>query len=61
MAHESFHVPVEKLSDHTKTMHYAISSLMEELEAVDWYYQRADDTDDVELKEILLHNAHAEI
>ena len=61
MAHETFHVPVEKLSDHTKTMHYAISSLMEELEAVDWYYQRADDTDDVELKAILLHNAHEEI
>jgi hypothetical protein len=61
MAHETFHVPVEKLSDHTKRMHYAISSLMEELEAVDWYYQRADDTDDAELKAILLHNAHEEI
>jgi ferritin-like protein len=61
MAHETFHVPVEKLSDHTKKMHYAISSLMEELEAVDWYYQRADDTDDLELKAILLHNAHEEI
>ena len=61
MAHETFHVPVEKLSDHTKRMHYAIASLMEELEAVDWYYQRADDTDDAELKAILLHNAHEEI
>ena len=61
MAHEGFHVPIEKLSDHTKKMHYAISSLMEELEAVDWYYQRADDTDDGELKAILLHNAHEEI
>ena len=61
MAHESFHVPVEKLSKKTKTIHYAISSLMEEFEAVDWYYQRADDTDDAELKAILLHNAHEEI
>jgi ferritin-like protein len=61
MAHETFHVPVEKLSDHTKTLHYAISSLMEELEAVDWYYQRADDTDDPDLKAVLLHNAHEEI
>ena len=61
MAHEGFHVPVEKLSDHTKRMHYAIASLMEELEAVDWYYQRADDTDDAELKAVLLHNAHEEI
>ena len=61
MAHETFHVPVEKLSDRTKKIHYAISSLMEEFEAVDWYYQRADDTDDFELKAILLHNAHEEI
>jgi hypothetical protein len=34
---------------------------MEELEAVDWYRQRADDTDDPELKAILLHNAKEEI
>ena len=61
MAHESFHVPVEKLSVRTKQLHYAISSLMEELEAVDWYYQRADDTPDEELKAVLLHNAHEEI
>jgi ferritin-like protein len=61
MAHETFHVPVEKLSDHTKSMHYALSSLMEELEAVDWYYQRADDTADGELRAVLLHNAHEEI
>jgi len=61
MAHETFHVPVERLSDRTKQLHYAISSLMEELEAVDWYYQRADDTPDQELRAVLLHNAHEEI
>ena len=61
MAHETFHVPLEKLSEKTKTIHYAISSLMEEFEAVDWYYQRADDTADPELKAVLLHNAHEEI
>ena len=61
MAHEGFHVPIEKLTDRTKKIHYAIASLMEEFEAVDWYYQRADDTDDAELKAILLHNAHEEI
>ena len=61
MSSEGFHIPLEKLTTHTKQMHYAISSLMEELEAVDWYYQRADDTDDAELKAILLHNAHEEI
>ena len=61
MAHETFHVPVEKLSQRTKMLHYAIASLMEELEAVDWYYQRADDTPDQELRAVLLHNAHEEI
>jgi hypothetical protein len=34
---------------------------MEELEAVDWYRQRADDCDDKELKEILLHNMREEM
>ena len=61
MSSVGFHVPVEKLSERTKTIHYAITSLMEELEAVDWYYQRADDTSDKELKAVLLHNAHEEI
>jgi ferritin-like protein len=61
VAHETFHVPVEKLSDRTRTIHYAISSLMEELEAVDWYYQRADDTADDQLRAVLLHNAHEEV
>ena len=61
MSSEGFHVPLDKLSNRTKKIHYAISSLMEELEAVDWYYQRADDTDDDELKAILLHNAHEEL
>ena len=61
MSSEGFHVPIDRLSEKTKTIHYAISSLMEELEAVDWYYQRADDTADADLKAILLHNAHEEL
>ncbi|HEV2563061.1 MAG TPA: hypothetical protein VGT78_13060 [Rhizomicrobium sp.] len=61
MASEALHVPREKLSKETLQLHYAITSLMEELEAVDWYRQRADDTDDPELKAILLHNAGEEI
>jgi len=44
------------LSDDTIAAHQAIVSLMEELEAIDWYRQRADDCDDVELKAVLLHN-----
>ena len=41
-------------------MHRAIVSLMEELEAVDWYQQRMDATDDGELREILRHNRDEE-
>jgi len=42
-------------------MHHAIVSLMEEMEAVDWYRQRADDCEDAALKEILLHNMREEM
>lgn len=42
-------------------MHHAIVSLMEELEAADWYRQRADDCDDATLKDVLLHNMREEI
>ena len=61
MSSEGLHVPREKLSEQTLHLHHAITSLIEELEAVDWYRQRADDTADPELKAILLHNANEEI
>lgn len=61
MSSEVLHVAREKLSRKTIEMHYAITSLMEEFEAVDWYRQRADDTQDPELKAILLHNAREEL
>jgi hypothetical protein len=61
MASEALHVSRDKLSRKTLEMHYAISSLMEELEAVDWYRQRADDIQDPELKAIVLHNAKEEL
>jgi hypothetical protein len=61
MSSETLHVPRESLSRKTLDMHYAITSLIEELEAVDWYRQRADDTADPALKAILLHNAREEI
>jgi hypothetical protein len=58
---EVLHVPREKLRRETLNLHYAITSLMEEFEAVDWYRQRADDCDDPSLKAILLHNAREEL
>ena len=60
MANEGYHEPIEELSDETRDMHRAITSLMEELEAVDWYNQRADACKDAELKAILAHNRDEE-
>lgn len=60
MANEGYHEPVEELSDDTRDMHRAIISLMEELEAVDWYNQRVDACRDSELKSILAHNRDEE-
>jgi ferritin-like protein len=61
MSSEGLHVPREKLRGKTLNQHYAITSLIEELEAVDWYRQRADDCDDEALRKILLHNAREEL
>ena len=56
MANEGYHEPIEELSDETRDMHRAITSLMEELEAVDWYNQRVDACQDEVLKKILEHH-----
>jgi ferritin-like protein len=56
-----YHEPFEKLPTKTVDLHRALTSLQEELEAVDWYKQRADVTADRELKEILLHNMREEM
>jgi hypothetical protein len=60
MSSVGYHEPIEELSDETRDMHRAIASLMEELEAVDWYNQRADACKDMELKAILEHNRDEE-
>ncbi|HOV05557.1 MAG TPA: ferritin-like domain-containing protein [Hyphomicrobiales bacterium] len=60
MSNEGYHEPVSELSDETRDMHRAIISLMEELEAVDWYNQRVDACKDDELREILAHNRDEE-
>ncbi len=60
MAHEGYHEPVSELSDATRDMHRAIITLMEELEAVDWYNQRIDACKDRELIAILAHNREEE-
>ena len=61
MAHEGYHEPVDKLSAETMDFHRAVISLIEELEAVDWYNQRVDACADPELRAILAHNRDEEI
>ena len=56
MSREDLHAPRERLTDQTIATHQAIVSLMEELQAMDWYRQRADDCDDAQLKAVLVHN-----
>ena len=60
MSNVGYHEPVEELSAETRDMHRAIVSLMEELEAVDWYNQRADACKDPALRAILVHNRDEE-
>ena len=58
---ENLHEPAELLSDETKNRHRALISLREELEAVDWYQQRAEACTDPELAAVLVHNKNEEI
>ena len=60
MSSVGYHEPVGEMSDATRDMHRAIVSLMEELEAIDWYQQRADACKDPELRAILEHNRDEE-
>jgi ferritin-like protein len=61
MSSENLHEPRESLDEETVNLHRAIVSLIEELEAVDWYQQRATACPDAELKAVLLHHRNEEI
>lgn len=56
----TFHESPELLKPETKDRHRAIASIMEELEAIDWYDQRVDAAQDEELRAILAHNRDEE-
>lgn len=60
MSSVGYHEPIEELSDETRDMHRAVTSLMEEFEAIDWYNQRVDACKDRELAAILKHNRDEE-
>jgi ferritin-like protein len=60
MSSVGYHEPVDELPAATRDMHRALVSLMEELEAVDWYNQRTVACQDGALKAILEHNRDEE-
>ena len=61
MSHEGLHEPADLLGEETRNLHRALVSLIEELEAIDWYQQRADACTDAALKAVLLHNRNEEV
>ncbi|MBC7900860.1 MAG: hypothetical protein H7070_12505 [Saprospiraceae bacterium] len=56
-----WHEDYEKMSDLSRNFSRAVKSLQEELEAVDWYNQRAEAATDMQLRKILEHNRDEEI
>jgi ferritin-like protein len=56
-----YHEAEEKLRPETQDNHRALTSMMEELEAADWYDQRVDAATDAELQAILKHNRDEEV
>jgi ferritin-like protein len=56
----SLHENEQSLKLETVDRHRAIVSIMEELEAIDWYDQRVDAASDAELKQLLAHNRDEE-
>jgi ferritin-like protein len=60
MASEGLHEAAELLDEQTIDHHRAITSLIEELEAVDWYDQRVKATKDSSLADVLAHNRDEE-
>jgi ferritin-like protein len=60
MSSESLHESAEAIGAEAIDTHRAIVSLMEELEAIDWYNQRAKATSNPDLRAVLEHNRDEE-
>jgi ferritin-like protein len=56
-----WHEDYQKMSEASRNFSRAVKSVQEELEAVDWYNQRAEQTTDPQLRRILEHNRDEEI
>ena len=60
MSSTDLHESAERIGPDAVDRHRAVVSIMEELEAVDWYHQRAMATSDAELRALLEHNRDEE-
>ena len=58
---DSYHEPVEELSEECRDLHRGFLTIMEEFEAADWYQQRIDATKDNQLKEVLTYLRNEEL
>jgi ferritin-like protein len=56
-----YHEPPEELEPRDRDLHRALTSLKEEIEAVDWYGQRVARASSPELRSVLAHNRKEEI
>jgi hypothetical protein len=56
-----YHEPANELSQETRDFTRALKTLMEEVEAVDWYQQRVDVSKNESLRKIMEHNRDEEI
>jgi uncharacterized protein len=60
MCAEAYHEPFDIISEEGRDHHRALVSMIEELQAIDWYHQRVEATKDAELQAILAHNRDEE-
>jgi ferritin-like protein len=56
-----YHEPWDSLPETARNAHRALASFKEEIEAVDWYHQRAVLCEDADLRDVLEHNRDEEI
>ncbi len=56
-----YHEPPQEMSAQDRNLARALTSLKEEIEAINWYHQRIAASDDDQLKAILAHNRNEEM
>jgi hypothetical protein len=56
-----YHEPVDELTPRDRDITRALMSLKEEIEAIDWYNQRAASSSDESIRGVLIHNRNEEI